>query len=258
VSSVKRRGRNGIRKEKRRSRACGSEFDYTGWKAWSRWRKARDSSGNGASGEGSGLNREMEVDVAVQMDDRVLSGYSHGEGGGECLSSESRSVDRETEGKKKKKDCWEACAYPSHCRWGKAVGIHTPSPSTATFSFNDFPNTPDTQMADMPTLEECFESSPPPATGDECIDPQLLGSSSDLILPPERDSEGRTDDSGPMALDTLHDHAAEEGASTSLRELSLSPPLSSLYSGWEKDGRSMGKEKEKEKEKEKVCEGYGD
>jgi hypothetical protein len=47
----------------------------------------------------------------------------------------------------------------------------------------------------------------------------------------------------------VHDYAAEEGASTSLRELSLSPPLSSLYSGWEKDGRSMGKEKEKEKEK---------
>jgi hypothetical protein len=45
----------------------------------------------------------------------------------------------------------------------------------------------------------------------------------------------------------VHDYAAEEGASTSLRELSLSPPLSSLYPVWEKDWRKKGKEKEKEK-----------
>lgn len=184
VSSVKRRGRNGVRKERRRrSRACGSEFDYTGWKAWSRWRKARDSSGNGASGEPTSLNREMEVDTAMHRDDQVLPQHCHHEESEEHSSSQTRSVDKETE-ERKKKDCWEACTYPSHCRWGKAVGIHTPSPSTATFSFNSFPNTPDTQMPDMPTLDECFESSPPSATGDECIDPQLLGSSSNLILLP--------------------------------------------------------------------------
>jgi hypothetical protein len=205
VSSVKRRGRNGVRKERRRSRACGSEFDYTGWKAWSRWRKARNSSGNGASGEASSLNREMEVDMAMQMDDQVLPRHSHREGLEECSSSQIRPADKETEGRKKK-DCWEACTYPSHCRWGKAVGIHTPSPSTATFSFNSFPNTPDTQMSDMPTLDECFESSPPPVTGEECIDPQLLGFSANLILLPsssEQDREGRTEDSEPMAVDKL-------------------------------------------------------
>ena len=64
-----------------------------------------------------------------------------------------------------------------------------------------------------------------------------------------------------MAVDTLptasssssstavHDYTVEQGASASLRELSLSPPLSSMYPGWEKDGSSKGKGKEKEKEK---------
>ena len=258
VSSVKRRGRNGVRKERRRSRACGSEFDYSGWKAWSRWRKARDSSGNVASGEPTSFNREMEVDTAMQMGDQVLPRRCHREGEEECSSSQTRPADKETEGRKKK-DCWEACNYPSHCRWGKAVGIHTPSPSTATFSFNSFPNTPDTQMSDMPTLDECFESSQSSATGEECINPKLLGASSNLILPPERDNEGCTEESGAMAVDTLptasssssspavHDYTVEQGASASLRELSLSPPLSSMYPAWEKDGRDKGNGKEKEK-----------
>lgn len=262
VSSVKRRGRNGVRKERRRrSRACGSEFDYTGWKAWSRWRKTRDSSRDGASGEPTSLNREMEVDTAMHRDDQVLPRHCHREGAEECSNSQTRPSDKETEGKKKK-DYWEACTYPSHCRWGKAVGIHTPSSSTATFSFNSFPNTPDTQMSDMPTLDECFESSPPPATGEECIDPQLLSPSSKLVLLPsssERDSEGRTENPGPMALDTprnasssssstvVHDSAVEKGASASLRQLSLSPPLSSLYPAWGNDGKDKRKEKGKEK-----------
>jgi hypothetical protein len=121
-------------------------------------------------------------------------------------------------------------------------------------------------MADMHTLDTCFESSPPPATGDECIDPQLLGSSANFLLPTssERDSEGRTEDSGtedsgPMALDTLptasdsssstavRDYKVEQGASASLRGLSLSLPLGSLYDGWEKEGRGKGKGNEKEK-----------
>ena len=238
-----------MRKEKRRSRACGSEFDYTGWKAWSRWRKARDESGKGAGREMSSLNREMEVDLDVQMDDQVEK----------CAGSQSRSVEKEAGGKKKK-DCWEACTYPSHCRWGKAVGIHTPSPSTATFSFNSFPNAPDTQMAGMPTLDACCEASPPPAIGEECIDPRLLGPSAGLILlssSSERGSEGCTEDDGPMVLDTLptasscssstvvHDHAVKQGALTSLSESALSPPLSSLHPVWEDDGRDKGKEKEK-------------
>jgi hypothetical protein len=234
---VRRRGRNGVRKEKRRSRACGSEFDYTGWKVWSRWRKARDKSGEGGT---TGLNREMEVDIPrlSQPDKRE-----------QRTSVQSLPVDKQTGGKKK--DCWETCTYPSHCRWGKAVGIHTPSPSKATFSFSSFPDTPDAHMADLPTLEDGFESPPSPERGEECIDPRLLGAKAELILRPssfERDREGCAEDDGSMALDalpTVHDHEVEQGASASLSELALAPPVSSLCPGWEKDGGTTGKGREK-------------
>lgn len=70
------------------------------------------------------------------------------------------------EGEKKAKDCWTNCDYPSQCRWGKRVGIHTPTPTRTEFSIPSVGlsmlNTP---MEDMPTLEDCFaaEHSPPPA-----------------------------------------------------------------------------------------------
>lgn len=48
------------------------------------------------------------------------------------------------------KDCWNRCDYPSECRWGKRVGIHTPSPST--------PNFPPTSLS----LEPPSSTSPDP------------------------------------------------------------------------------------------------
>ncbi|KAG9201492.1 hypothetical protein G6514_005690 [Epicoccum nigrum] len=221
VSSVRRRGKNGVRKEKRWSRACGSEFDYTGWKAWSRWRKARDKSGEGGT---TRLSREMEVDIPR---------HGQPDGGEQRASGQKFPVANQTGAKKK--DCWEACTYPSHCRWGKAVGIHTPSPSKATFSFGSFPDTPNAHMADLPALEDGFESPPSPERGEECIDPRLLGAEAELILRLssfERDHEGCAEDDGSMALDalpTVYDHEVEQGASTSLSELALAPPVSSLY-----------------------------
>lgn len=76
----------------RRSRkrgACSSEFDYSGWKEWSRWRR-------GGPRDEAALRSDSPIDNQ-----------------GEVLEQ-------------KKKDCWNICDYPSECKWGKRFGIHTP------------------------------------------------------------------------------------------------------------------------------------
>lgn len=94
--------------------------------------------------------------------------------------------------KKKEKDCWRACDYPSQCRWGKSVGVHTPSPtptrtvfpadvlgscetagdavvldtmvleaaSTLNASSTLDSSLLNSRIPDLPSLEECFATSP--------------------------------------------------------------------------------------------------
>ncbi|EMD95063.1 hypothetical protein COCC4DRAFT_151464 [Bipolaris maydis ATCC 48331] len=69
--------------------ACNSEFDYSGWKNWSRWR--RDGPRNKAA---------LVTDLPADTEDGDIT--------------------------TKKKDCWNTCDYPSECKWGKKFGIHTP------------------------------------------------------------------------------------------------------------------------------------
>ncbi|KAH7081893.1 hypothetical protein BKA63DRAFT_463449 [Paraphoma chrysanthemicola] len=78
----------------KRHRACKSEFDYSGWKDWGRWKRARTH---------GWLSRH---DVGI------IRGNSIGQSG------------------KKGKNCWLTCDYPSECRWGRQFGIHTPLTST--------------------------------------------------------------------------------------------------------------------------------
>jgi len=75
----------------KKHRACGSEFDYSGWKAWGRWRRGGTKNTN--------LNPSNDPKVAT---------------------GPSQTPDQG------KKDCWNVCDYPSECRWGKKYGIHTP------------------------------------------------------------------------------------------------------------------------------------
>ncbi|KAH7555782.1 hypothetical protein BM1_06308 [Bipolaris maydis] len=65
------------------------EFDYSGWKNWSRWR--RDGPRNKAA---------LVTDLPADTEDGDIT--------------------------TKKKDCWNTCDYPSECKWGKKFGIHTP------------------------------------------------------------------------------------------------------------------------------------
>lgn len=101
-------------------RACRSEFDYAGWKGRGRWKRSRAYS------------------AAMQAEEET-TGTESGEG----------------TKKKKKKNCWTDCDYPSQCRWGKSVGIHTPSPTTTTFTLDS-----SALASDMPSLDECFTTSP--------------------------------------------------------------------------------------------------
>lgn len=79
---------NYVRRTKKHG-ACNSEFDYSGWKNWSRWR--RDGPRNKAA---------------------LDTGSSAGTKDGDIPT--------------KKKDCWNTCDYPSECKWGNKFGIHTP------------------------------------------------------------------------------------------------------------------------------------
>jgi hypothetical protein len=120
---------DGQKRRVKRHKACASEFDYMRWKCWGRWKQAALMSKPSA--------RTKRVEDGDNSD---------------------RSA--------RKKDCWTQCDYPSQCRWGKRVGIHTPSPTPTrtTFSFNDSSintsvlNTP----INLPSLDDCFVTSPSP------------------------------------------------------------------------------------------------
>ncbi|KAI8939227.1 hypothetical protein NX059_005053 [Plenodomus lindquistii] len=70
----------------KKHRACASEFDYSGWKAWARWRR--------------------------EIHDDEIRGPARRQQGQKPHAP--------------RKDCWNTCTYPSECRWGKRYGVHTP------------------------------------------------------------------------------------------------------------------------------------
>lgn len=73
----------------KKHRACASEFDYSAWKEWGRWRRG---------GPGNKATRSTGCSVGGQ----------------------ARDIEQGN------KDCWNTCDYPSECKWGKKFGIHTP------------------------------------------------------------------------------------------------------------------------------------
>lgn len=152
----------------KRHRACASEFDYAGWKAWGRWRRGgvprRKSSLVGGWG-GIGGNG---------------NGIRGGSGAGGAI----------------KKDCWNACDYPSECRWGRKVGIH--SPEAPEFDFPQPPVPPPAPNTDLPNEISSFNSD---SEQDKALFTSLLASakrrksshpSSPLATPlsPTKDADG--------------------------------------------------------------------
>lgn len=93
----------------KKHKACASEFDYQGWKAWGRWRRSgrRDLIyGDSSSSWSPPSSSEDETGT-------------DSESAGESKSKRAKHAGP-------KKDCWNTCDYPSECRWGKQFGIHTP------------------------------------------------------------------------------------------------------------------------------------
>ena len=131
---IKRWRNDGPRSKIKKHRACGSEFDYVGWRSWGRWRQTSPSSSRSRIRDGKVGKLSIRV---------------------------------ESEKTQARKSCWRDCDYPSMCRWGKRAGIWTPTPTKTTF---DVPSTNmsvlSTPMKDMPTLDDCFATSPPPMCED--------------------------------------------------------------------------------------------
>lgn len=127
TTTVKRSRRSGNKKSIRH-KACASEFDYQGWKAWSTWR--RDVAEQIAAAEAleEFLNDQpMSISIPTKPEDgRWLSG------GLTRKPSAGIKANRDFWAK----DCWNKCDYPSECRWGKQYGVPTPvvSVSPATFT----------------------------------------------------------------------------------------------------------------------------
>ena len=116
-----RRGKNAGKKVLRH-KACASEFDYAGWKAWGVWRRdvrgrmvVVDEEGEGSSGE-EDVPRPLFSAVGGIDEGSWLSGLWGKKGKGKKDGDGSGA-----------KDCWGTCDYPSECRWGKQYGVATPT-----------------------------------------------------------------------------------------------------------------------------------
>ena len=121
------------KKKTKRHKACASEFDYIGWKSWGRWKRSTSTN-----------NKAERLSVQVEEEKKMK--------------------------KKTEKDCWQNCDYPSQCRWGKKVGVWTPTPTKTTFDVPSLStidlSMSNTPMKEMPTLDDCFAPSPPSSLPD--------------------------------------------------------------------------------------------
>jgi hypothetical protein len=110
----------------RKSRACASEFDYAGWKAWGSWRRGVDEL------KARAVEEAVEDDDDVKREDarvvpKSLFAPSVPEEkvwfGGAWVGNGDRALGARRRPKAFwKKDCWGTCDYPSECRWGKQFG----------------------------------------------------------------------------------------------------------------------------------------
>ncbi|KAK5135715.1 hypothetical protein LTR08_004701 [Meristemomyces frigidus] len=110
-----------------RHKACASEFDYQGWKAWGAWRRsvieqamAAEALAAAQEFEDEDVTLPLSVPIAPQ-EGRWLNG----------VWTKKPATLKSTKDFWHK-DCWNTCDYPSECRWGKQYGVQTPVKSTTT------------------------------------------------------------------------------------------------------------------------------
>ena len=113
MTTVKRSKRIGYKKTIRH-KACASEFDYQGWKAWGTWRRDIAEQIEAAEALEQLLNNDP-TPLITPDEGRWLNG-----------SWTRKPVAQKGAEKFWSKDCWNDCSYPSECRWGKQYGVDTP------------------------------------------------------------------------------------------------------------------------------------
>lgn len=116
-----------------------------------------------------------------------------------------------------KKDCWNACDYPSECRWGRRVGIHSPEalefdcqqpPAPAPDPSTEMPNDTSSTILDMEQNQALFTTLLASAKRRKSTHP-----SSPLATPPNSTKDADGDiamaaapaTAGSVAMDMLKD-----------------------------------------------------
>ncbi|KAI7233938.1 hypothetical protein KC330_g5071 [Hortaea werneckii] len=157
TTTIKRSRKSG--KKVLRHKACASEFDYQGWKAWGVWRRevaeqarlAEALMAAAAAEEDSDSDHSVDVPSAPSESEWMKGAWA---GSGRRLEALKIS------GVLPRKDCWNTCDYPSECRWGKQYGVQTPVKTTDTV--------PSSQTSDLAPVEEA-ESQQPKTTFDDIL-----------------------------------------------------------------------------------------
>lgn len=121
---VKRSRKTG--KQLVRHKACASEFDYQGWKAWGTWRREVIAESETIISPLFDLPDILPEDEDLPSD-ASLAVIALSEG--EWLKG---VWTKKVPAPKARKDCWNTCDYPSECRWGKKYGVPTPTKPTVT------------------------------------------------------------------------------------------------------------------------------
>ncbi|KAL1590734.1 hypothetical protein WHR41_00525 [Cladosporium halotolerans] len=118
---TKRDRKTGLRVT-RKSRACASEFDYQGWKAWGAWRRDVGEQRRAAAALTAVVEGDEKIEDVATAVPRPLFAPDEGAWFGGVFMEEGAASEQAF--KRLEKDCWNTCDYPSECRWGKQFGAH--------------------------------------------------------------------------------------------------------------------------------------
>lgn len=158
TTTVKRSKRTGYKKTIRH-KACASEFDYQGWKAWGSWRRDVAQQLEAAEALEHLLNDEpkpLEPLFTPTLPD---------EGRWPNGTWTKKPLTKNAAKDFWSKDCWSTCDYPSECRWGKQFGVHTPviasTPSTVTVpSSPESPPPPEAEQKSKTSFDDILLDVP--------------------------------------------------------------------------------------------------
>lgn len=103
VTPIKKWRKPAKARKVKRHKPCASEFDYQGWKNWGTWRRHEQT-----------LHQNSAIRSAATEEPD-----SPDFGSVTAIREEMLALSQ-------KKDCWNKCDYPSECRWGRQIGVHTP------------------------------------------------------------------------------------------------------------------------------------